>query len=118
MTRWKSNGLPIKLLWSNFRRSPFTESCGRSCTGGSCPKLENSFMLTFLSVKNLATVEQIKVEFLPGLNILTGSTGAGKSIILGSLGLVLGDKADSDIVRTEAESAIVEALFSSEGKSE
>ena len=75
-------------------------------------------MLTFLSVKNLATVEQIKVEFLPGLNILTGSTGAGKSIILGSLGLVLGDKADSDIVRTEAESAVVEALFSLEDKSE
>jgi DNA repair protein RecN (Recombination protein N) len=75
-------------------------------------------MLTFLSVKNLATVEQIKVEFQPGLNILTGSTGAGKSIILGSLGLVLGDKADSDVIRTGAESAIVEALFSLEGKSE
>jgi DNA repair protein RecN (Recombination protein N) len=75
-------------------------------------------MLTYLSVKNLATVEQIQVEFQPGLNILSGSTGAGKSIILGSLGLVLGDKADSDVIRTGAESAIVEALFSLEDKSE
>ncbi len=69
-------------------------------------------MLAFLSVRNLATVEEIKIEFQPGLNIMTGSTGAGKSIILGSLGLVLGDKADSDIVRTGAQSAIVETVFS------
>jgi len=75
-------------------------------------------MLTYLSVKNLATVEQIQVEFQPGLNILTGSTGAGKSIILGSLGLILGDKADSDVIRTGAESATVEALFSWEDKSQ
>src|SRR5574341_420458 len=105
MTRWKSSGLPIRLLWSNFRRPPSTQFCARSCTGGFCPKPKSSFMLTYLSVKNLATVEQIKVEFQPGLNILTGSTGAGKSIILGSLGLILGDKADSDVIRTGAESA-------------
>jgi DNA repair protein RecN (Recombination protein N) len=69
-------------------------------------------MLNYLSVKNLATVEEIKVEFRPGLNILTGSTGAGKSVILGSLNLILGDKADSDSIRTGAETAVVEALFS------
>jgi len=68
-------------------------------------------MLTHLAVRNLATLQEIQAEFQSGLNILTGSTGAGKSIILGSLSLILGEKADSQIVRTGTETASVEATF-------
>ncbi|MCI0532158.1 MAG: DNA repair protein RecN [candidate division Zixibacteria bacterium] len=69
-------------------------------------------MLRYLSVRNLAVLEEIQVEFNSGLNILTGSTGAGKSIIVGSLGLILGERADSDLIRTGKETAGVEAIFS------
>jgi DNA repair protein RecN (Recombination protein N) len=73
-------------------------------------------MLTYLSVRNLAVLEEIQVEFNSGLNILTGSTGAGKSIIVGSLGLILGERADSDLIRTGKETAGVEAIFSLDQK--
>jgi DNA repair protein RecN (Recombination protein N) len=68
-------------------------------------------MLTKLTVKDYALIESLEVEFEPGLNILTGETGAGKSILIGALGLVLGERADSDSVRTGAKAAVVEAEF-------
>lgn len=68
-------------------------------------------MLTRLSVQNYALIESLEVEFQPGLNILTGETGAGKSILIGALGLALGERADSDSVRTGARQAVVEADF-------
>lgn len=68
-------------------------------------------MLTRLSVQNYALIESLEVEFRPGLNILTGETGAGKSILIGALGLALGERADSDSVRTGAKQAVVEAEF-------
>lgn len=68
-------------------------------------------MLTRLSVHNYALIESLEVEFRPGLNILTGETGAGKSILIGALGLALGERADSDSVRTGASQAVVEAEF-------
>lgn len=69
-------------------------------------------MLLELHVKNLALIEQADVEFDEGLNILTGETGAGKSIIIGSVNLALGQKASKDIIRTGAEYAYVELVFS------
>jgi DNA repair protein RecN (Recombination protein N) len=69
-------------------------------------------MLTKLTVKDYALIESLEVDFTPGLNILTGETGAGKSILIGALGLALGERADIDSVRTGAKAAVVEAEFS------
>jgi DNA repair protein RecN (Recombination protein N) len=68
-------------------------------------------MLKKLTVKDYALIEALDVEFSPGLNILTGETGAGKSILIGALGLVLGERADTDSVRSGAKAAMVEAEF-------
>lgn len=71
-------------------------------------------MLQSLHVKNLALIDEIEVNFGEGLNILTGETGAGKSIIIGSINLALGAKADKDMIRTGAEYALVELVFTLE----
>ncbi|MBX7194712.1 MAG: DNA repair protein RecN [Sandaracinaceae bacterium] len=68
-------------------------------------------MLTCLRVRNFAIIDALEVELGPGLNVLTGETGAGKSILIDALGLVLGEKARNDLVRTGAAQAEVEALF-------
>ena len=68
-------------------------------------------MLNSLHVKNLALIDETEVTFGEGLNILTGETGAGKSIIIGSINLALGAKADKDMIRTGAEYALVELVF-------
>lgn len=73
-------------------------------------------MLIHLHVKNLALIEDIEVEFGPGLNILTGETGAGKSVLLGSMQLVLGGRTARDMIRTGASCALVELLFQVENK--
>lgn len=68
-------------------------------------------MLESLHVKNLALIDEAEVQFGKGLNILTGETGAGKSIIIGSINLALGAKADRELIRTGAEYALVELVF-------
>ncbi len=68
-------------------------------------------MLRELSIKNLAVIESVRVAFEPGLNVLTGETGAGKSILIDALTLLLGHRAASDVIRTGADSATVEAVF-------
>ena len=73
-------------------------------------------MLESLHVKNLALIDEAEVEFAQGLNILTGETGAGKSIIIGSVNLALGAKADKDYIRAGAEYALVELVFSLDEK--
>ena len=73
-------------------------------------------MLQSLHVKNLALIDEVEVTFGEGLNILTGETGAGKSIIIGSINLALGAKADKDMIRTGAEYALVELVFTVEGQ--
>lgn len=69
-------------------------------------------MLLNLHVKNFALIDEIDIDFNEGLNILTGETGAGKSVILGSLNIAMGAKAEKDIIRTGCEYALVEVLFS------
>lgn len=69
-------------------------------------------MLDRLMVKDLALIEKSVVEFGPGLNILTGETGAGKSILLGSIQLALGQKANKDMIRHGSEQALIELSFS------
>ncbi|GFI22788.1 DNA repair protein RecN [Lachnospiraceae bacterium] len=68
-------------------------------------------MLISLHVKNLALISETEVNFGEGLNILTGETGAGKSILIGSINLALGARADKDLIRTGAEYALVELVF-------
>ena len=68
-------------------------------------------MLESLRVKNLALIEEAEVDFKDGLNVLTGETGAGKSILIGSINLALGGKADKDLIRTGKEFAYVELIF-------
>ncbi len=75
-------------------------------------------MLTELRLENYAVVDNLVVEFGPGLNLLTGETGAGKSILIDALALLLGDKASSDIIRTGAERAVIAAVFEAEGAAE
>ena len=68
-------------------------------------------MLTALRVKNFILIDELELALAPGLNVLTGETGAGKSIIVGALGLVFGGRASTDHVRPGADEATVEALF-------
>ena len=75
-------------------------------------------MLDRLMVKDLALIEKSVVEFGPGLNILTGETGAGKSILLGSIQLALGQKANKDMIRHGSEQALIELSFSLEEEKE
>ena len=73
-------------------------------------------MLRFLRIKHLAVIDSVEVEFDPGLNVLTGETGAGKSILVEAVGLLLGGRASGDLVRTGEEAAAIEAIFDSGGE--
>ncbi len=73
-------------------------------------------MLLELRVENYAVIDNVAVEFGPGLNLLTGETGAGKSILIDALALLLGEKASAEMVRHGAEKAVVSAVFEVEGK--
>ena len=64
-------------------------------------------MLTYLHVKNLALIDEAEVEFGPGLNILTGETGAGKSILMGSVNLALGQKMSREMLRDEEKLSLI-----------
>lgn len=68
-------------------------------------------MLKRLSVENYALIDKLDIEFAPGLNIITGETGAGKSILLGALGLILGNRVESGVLRDPQRNCVVEAEF-------
>ncbi len=72
-------------------------------------------MLAELRLENYAVIDNAVIEFASGLNLLTGETGAGKSILIDALGLLLGEKASTDVIRTGAERAVVMGVFESEG---
>src|SRR5436190_20287476 len=69
-------------------------------------------MLASLRIRNLALVEDLEWQLANGFSAVTGETGAGKSIIIGALNLLLGERADKSLIRTGAESCTVEAIFS------
>jgi DNA repair protein RecN (Recombination protein N) len=73
-------------------------------------------VLIELRLENYAVIDNAAVEFASGLNLLTGETGAGKSILIDALALLLGDKASSDVIRTGAERAVVSAVFDCDGE--
>src|SRR5689334_4211203 len=68
-------------------------------------------MLLELAITDFAIIDELRIPFEPGLNVLTGETGAGKSIIIDALGAVLGERVGSDVVRTGSKSARIEATF-------
>ncbi|MCX6539441.1 MAG: DNA repair protein RecN [Acidobacteria bacterium] len=73
-------------------------------------------MLRYLNIRNLAVIESLEVTLQPGLNVMTGETGAGKSIVVGAVGLLLGDRASADVIRTGEEIAIIQAVFEHSGR--
>ena len=73
-------------------------------------------MLKELNIKNFAIIDQLRVEFAPGLNVFTGETGAGKSIVVDALNLALGERASADLIRTGCQEAVVEAAFELNGR--
>src|SRR6185503_9189332 len=92
-------GRPIELI---------TTSCAPSSAGA---RAREASMLRTLRVSDLAIIDEIELVFEPGFNVLTGETGAGKSILLHALDVALGGRPDADLVRSGAEEAVVEALF-------
>ena len=72
-------------------------------------------MLVELTIKNIALIESLCLEFAQGFNVLTGETGAGKSIVVDCVNLALGGRADRDIIRTGSEKGMVQALFDISG---
>jgi DNA repair protein RecN (Recombination protein N) len=75
-------------------------------------------LLVELRLENYAVIDHVAVEFAPGLNLLTGETGAGKSILIDALSLLMGQKASADVVRFGAERAVISAVFEVETGSE
>jgi recombinational DNA repair ATPase RecF len=69
------------------------------------------FLIKTLYIRDYALIEELEINFGKGLNILTGETGAGKSIIIGALNLILGERADTDAIRTGADKAVAEAYI-------
>lgn len=72
-------------------------------------------MLQEIYIKNFVLIEELRLEFCSGLNVLTGETGAGKSIIIDALGLIMGDRISSDLVRNSTQRATAQAVFTLEG---
>src|SRR5262245_40317173 len=68
-------------------------------------------MLRFLAIHHLAVIDRLAVEFEPGLNVLSGETGAGKSVIVGAIDLLVGGRASAEMVRTGESLATVQAVF-------
>ena len=75
-------------------------------------------MLVELRLENYAVIDNLAVEFASGLNLLTGETGAGKSILIDALALLLGEKASSDVIRAGSEKAVISAVFEADGAAE
>ena len=73
-------------------------------------------MLREIHIQNYAVIDNLAVEFGPGLNLLSGETGSGKSILVDALGLALGGRTSSEVIRTGEDRALVTAVFSAEGK--
>src|SRR5882672_3599383 len=99
-----------------MRRRPSTRPNGTPCypRDPETASLEQNPMLKTLRIRNLVTIEDLSVEFGPGLNVLTGETGAGKSIVVDALGLATGERGDSALVRSGTDRAVIEAAFAYE----
>lgn len=74
-------------------------------------KSKNKFMLKILSIKNFTLIDQLQIQFYPGFSVITGETGAGKSIVIGAIGLLLGNRADARQVKNGRDKCVIEAVF-------
>ncbi len=73
-------------------------------------------MLVSLVIQNYAIIDEIEISFSPNLNIITGETGAGKSIVIGALSLILGERADSSILLQPGKKCFIEGIFKAENR--
>jgi len=89
-----------------------------SCYAALNFRFQETLVLTELRLENYAVIDNLVVEFGPGLNLLTGETGAGKSILIDALALLLGEKASTEVIRSGAERAVIAAVFEAEGAAE
>lgn len=97
---------------STIRSGDAEHPNGTAPLSSSAGRLPPDFiMLNWLSVQNLAIVEEAEIEFGPAFNVITGETGAGKSVIMGALGLLLGNRADKSAIRTGADQCEISAGF-------
>jgi DNA repair protein RecN (Recombination protein N) len=121
---WKL--VPTCWRYQNYVEGHLSELRGfsvTSCTDGlgswfvapqrSCVRLCSSAMLREIHIQNYAVIENLRVEFEPGLNILSGETGSGKSILIDALSLALGGRASPDVIRTGQERSSITAVFHS-----
>src|SRR6201997_1896296 len=92
---------------------PFTDSQRVSCYAAQNFKIAGVAVLIEMRLENYAVIDNLVVEFGHGLNLLTGETGAGKSILIDALALLLGEKASTEVIRSGAERAVVSAVFES-----
>ena len=98
--------------------TPYSAKPARSCYAAQNFFFPGLHVLIEMRLENYAVIDNLAVEFGPGLNLLTGETGAGKSILVDALALLLGDKASSDVIRAGADRAVVAAVFETEGAAE
>ncbi|HEV2353062.1 MAG TPA: AAA family ATPase, partial [Puia sp.] len=73
-------------------------------------------MIRRIQIQNYAIIDELSIAFSPGMNVITGETGAGKSILMGALSLILGDRADSSVLLQEDRKCIVEGVFAAGGR--
>src|SRR5436189_5594461 len=88
-----------------------SRGCERSSSGATSPTASAIEVLTELRVRDLAVIADVTLPLAPGLNVLTGETGAGKSMLVDALALLLGERASSDVVRPGADKTVVEGAF-------
>src|SRR2546425_6553121 len=88
-----------------------SRGCERSSSGATSPTASAIEVLTELRVRDLAVIADVTLPLAPGLNVLTGETGAGKSMLVDALSLLLGERASADIVRPGAQKAVIEGAF-------
>src|SRR6266566_2777523 len=88
-----------------------SRGCERSSSGATSPTASASEVLTELRVRDLAVIADVTLPLAPGLNVLTGETGAGKSMLVDALALLLGERASSDVVRSGAQKTVIEGAF-------
>ena len=113
---------PLRILRISTRGGDGDETAGAdagatvSCYAALNFRFQEKFVLTEFRLENYAVIDNLVVEFGPGLNLLTGETGAGKSILVDALALLLGEKASTEVIRSGAERAVIAAVFEAEGK--
>src|SRR5271156_3120019 len=105
-----SSNQPVTTRKLDTRNCPFMLCCAKPDI-----YILGRSVLIELRLENYAVIDNAAIEFASGLNLLTGETGAGKSILIDALGLLLGDKASTDVIRTGADRAVVMGVFESEG---